>query len=47
MSVLAEETPSDVDSEFITEEKKSEPIGNSSESDPAAQKVKGVIAQRV
>ena len=47
VSVLAEENPSDVDSELITEEKKSEPIGNSSESDPAAQKVKGVIAQRV
>ena len=39
VSVLAEETPSDVDSELITEEKKSEP--NSSESDPSSSESEG------
>ena len=45
VSVLAEETPSDVDSELITEEKKVNPTVQ--KATPAAQKVKGVIAQRV
>ena len=43
VSVLAEETPSDVDSELITEEKKSEP--SSSESDPSSSESEGSNSQ--